>query len=95
MRGPVELTDAVLRKVRANGEAGARWLRELPDIVEAVERRWGVTVGATLAGDARRLGLALTGAAAIFPVSWFGPGFRRVTRMRNRSFQCRPREEQA
>jgi streptomycin 6-kinase len=46
----IAVPDVVRRTARAHGEVGAQWLRDLPAIVEELERRWRVTVGSTLAG---------------------------------------------
>ena len=46
----IEVSDAVRRRALAYGDAGARWLQELPSIVEELERRWSITVGSTFAG---------------------------------------------
>jgi streptomycin 6-kinase len=46
----IDVPDRVRVRALAHGPAGARWLRELPDIVDDVARRWGITVGSTLTG---------------------------------------------
>src|SRR5690348_5001896 len=50
MRGPVDVPDAVARRARSHGAAGERWLRALPGLIDEVERRWSVTIGAALSG---------------------------------------------
>ncbi len=46
----IDVPESVRRRALAYGEAGARWLRELPAIVEEIARRWDITVGSTLTG---------------------------------------------
>ena len=40
-----ELPDLVLAKAAMIGDAGARWLAELPDLIAELEQRWSITVG--------------------------------------------------
>src|SRR6476661_1425732 len=47
---PIAVPDAVRRRAFAYGEVGARWLEELPAIVEELERRWRVKVGSPFTG---------------------------------------------
>jgi streptomycin 6-kinase len=46
----IDLPDPVAHRARQAGAAGARWLRELPGVVRALEARWGVSVGRTMHG---------------------------------------------
>jgi streptomycin 6-kinase len=45
---PPELPPKVVRNVAALGEAGEIWLARLPALVGDLERRWGVSIGATM-----------------------------------------------
>ena len=46
----IEVPDVVRRTARSHGAVGVQWLRDLPAMVEQLERRWRVSVGSTLAG---------------------------------------------
>lgn len=45
-----DLPEAVLRKVRALGAAGAAWLDALPSVVDDLAREWLLEIGAVLPG---------------------------------------------
>ena len=68
----IEVPDVVRRTALSHGEAGAQWLRDLPAIVEELERRWGITVGATFAGGTAACVAAATtadGAQAVVKIA--------------------------
>ena len=46
----LEVPDAVQGKARALGPPGHRWLEDLPDLIRALEREWGLAVGSALPG---------------------------------------------
>jgi streptomycin 6-kinase len=46
----VEVTPGIRNKVAVEGEACERWLASLSDLLDALERDWGITVGATIDG---------------------------------------------
>ncbi|MEJ7584861.1 MAG: aminoglycoside phosphotransferase family protein [Acidimicrobiales bacterium] len=50
MTNSVDVPDLVRRRALAHGEVGARWLRDLPAIVESLGQRWEVAIGSTLTG---------------------------------------------
>lgn len=43
----IQLRDKVLSNLAAKGEAGAAWLRDLPDLVQRLEADWKIRVGRT------------------------------------------------
>ena len=45
MREQFRLGDKVLRNLAARGEAGARWLADLPALVAQLESRWNIAAG--------------------------------------------------
>lgn len=53
--------DLVARVARANGGAGERWLRQLPEQVEHLLRRWDLRPGAVYPGGTAGLVLAVVG----------------------------------
>ena len=68
----ITVPDAVRRRALSHGALGAQWLRDLPAIVADIERRWDITVGATLTGGtAAYVAEATTrdGAAAVLKVA--------------------------
>jgi streptomycin 6-kinase len=46
----IELPPVARQRVARLGDAGARWLSELPGLVNELERRWAFTTGAPLTG---------------------------------------------
>ncbi len=52
---PIAVPNIVSARARSLGEAGARWLTELPQIVAALELRWSVVAGAVLTGGLESL----------------------------------------
>jgi streptomycin 6-kinase len=46
----VEVSEPVRRKAVALGDDGRRWLDELPSTLRALERAWGVAIGASFGG---------------------------------------------
>lgn len=46
----LDVPDAVRQKAVAQGTAGRRWLRCLPDLIRDLERQWALAVGAPLDG---------------------------------------------
>jgi streptomycin 6-kinase len=69
---PIAVPDAVRRRALAYGEAGARWLHELPSVVEELERRWCITVGSTFEGGTAACVAAATtadGAEAVVKIA--------------------------
>jgi streptomycin 6-kinase len=63
VRTSVELPEAVTLRARSHGDAGARWLRSLPGLVDEAERRWSITVDAVLDGGSAGLVATATTAA--------------------------------
>lgn len=56
-----DLPAAARLRALAHGEVGARWLRELPLTVRALEEQWGITVGAAMVdGTAALVAEAMT-----------------------------------
>jgi len=49
-RTSIAIPDVVRRTALAHGDIGAQWLRDLPGIIEELERRWRVRVGSTITG---------------------------------------------
>ena len=69
---PIALPDAVRRRALAYGDEGARWVQELPAVVEELERRWGITIGSTFEGGTAACVAAATtsdGAAAVVKIA--------------------------
>jgi streptomycin 6-kinase len=50
MTAAIEVPELVRTTALGHGRAGEAWLRELPAVVRAIERRWGLTVGAPYSG---------------------------------------------
>jgi streptomycin 6-kinase len=72
----VDVPAAVRGKARALGAPGQRWLQGLPDLIRALEREWGLTVGAALPGGSAAYVAAVTtadGAAAVLKLHM--PGY--------------------
>ena len=47
---PLDLPPLVAQRARSNGEVGARWLRDLPDVVAALCAHWKVQLGGAYCG---------------------------------------------
>ena len=47
---PSDVPPLVLQRARSNGDAGARWLRELPDVLTTLRAEWGVQLGRAYRG---------------------------------------------
>lgn len=68
----VVVPNAVRQKAAARGAEGTRWLRDLGDVIEQLERDWDVAVGATLHGGSESYVAAATtgdGADAIIKIA--------------------------
>ena len=48
--GGLDVPALVRQRARANGDAGARWLRELPDVLAALCAQWGLRLGRPFRG---------------------------------------------
>ena len=46
----IEISDHVRQKLAVLGEAGTRWLAELPGLIEKLEQEWNIKVGKSLKG---------------------------------------------
>lgn len=73
MKPRIELPELVQQKARALGGEGERWLRDLPEIVDALATDWQLDVGAPMAGGSGAFvapaTIATTGEDAILKVA--------------------------
>jgi streptomycin 6-kinase len=57
----IELPPLVRQTALAQGDTGARWVRDLPEVIAQLARQWSLTIGDTLAGGtASYVGAATT-----------------------------------
>ena len=54
------LSEAVVKRVAHDGDAGQAWLTALPQTVAGLAERWGVQLGASLPGGTEALVLEAT-----------------------------------
>ena len=88
-RSPLAVPDLVRQRATANGATGRRWLVELPEVVESLAARWGLSIGETFTGGTSGLVLAAvdeTGRACVLkvamPLEWNDlDSFRRSVRV--------------
>lgn len=72
----LDVPDAVQDKAQALGPAGRRWLRELPDLIDTLERAWDLTVGVALpGGSAAYVAAATTAEGAPAVLKLHLPGY--------------------
>ena len=76
MTRQVVLPVEVRQRALAAGDAGARWLDALPDLVAGLERDWGITVGEALHGGSAALVVrAITAAGEPVVFKLGSPGY--------------------
>lgn len=63
--GGLDLPSLVRQRALSNGDVGARWLRELPDVVVALCDRWGLQLGRPYCGGTAGYVVAATNAAGL------------------------------
>jgi streptomycin 6-kinase len=60
MQAPLDVPELVRQRAMANGVAGQRWLRDLPDLVVSLADRWGLQLGDVFRGGTAALVVAAT-----------------------------------
>src|SRR5688572_21900255 len=60
MRAGIRMADRVRERALANGPAGERWLKDLPDVVAQLADAWGLDLGEPFEGGTAAYVVAAT-----------------------------------